>query len=80
MTTRYETERPCGRHSNESSAPSCALFLDLCTLLSPSYARAALHNKGQEIHDRHYAARRRTFYASGLYWPPMPPEPPLVAP
>lgn len=45
-----------------------ALFLDLCALVSPAYGRVGLHNKGQEIHDAHYALARRTFYASGLFW------------
>ena len=46
----------------------CTLFLDLCALASPTYARCALNNHGQTLYDNHYSHQRRTFYASGLYW------------
>jgi hypothetical protein len=45
-----------------------ALFVDLCRMFKPAYGRLTLNNKGQELHDAHYARARRTFYASGLYW------------
>lgn len=44
------------------------LFLDLCDIVSPTYARAGLNNKGQELDDTAYAGHPRTFYADGLYW------------
>ena len=45
-----------------------SLFADLCVLLDATYGRCHLQNRGRELHDAHYAAHPRTFYASGVYW------------
>lgn len=45
-----------------------ALFVDLCEITSPSYARCALHNHARALHEAHYSVSPRTFYASGLFW------------
>jgi hypothetical protein len=44
------------------------LFIDLVTIVRPTYARCHLDRLGSALHDAHYSAKPRSFYADGLYW------------
>jgi hypothetical protein len=44
------------------------LFVDLIKIVHPTYARCHLDRLGSELHDAHYSAKPRSFYADGLYW------------
>ncbi len=44
------------------------LFLDLIAAIKPTYARAHLSGHAQELFEKYYKQKDRSFYANGLYW------------
>jgi hypothetical protein len=44
------------------------LFIDLVEIVHPTYARCHLDRLGSALHEAHYSAKPRSFYADGLYW------------